>query len=664
MPWALAPPDLRPKLDDLGPPDDNTDLNATRLRHGLMPKLSGDPSQALLGDGSFGTPAATSLLADNIFTLYDNLDPTKLAQFQLSGLSTATTRTYTLQDASMTLAGINFANTFSKTQTIRADTATVSLIVQRASTGSAAIFNVLDLNANLRFSVNAGGRSLLNTTSTVAWLNVGMSTTANPPVVDLGQVAISTIFTQTAIAGFGNSGGFWRLTPTLTGDVASGGVGLVAALRVAPVLSHLGGDFTAIDAAITFGDQDATLGGSAKALNFTITTSGTAGSYSSVFGAVGSILHQSALPVTVSMKPLSASAILSNGSGLVTDLTMLNIVGNINAGSSTTDSVGIHIDVGGTGTSSTVKGIWIFDISSAAATSCWGLYLETNKQNWLNGNLGIGSGLTVPTAHLHITAGTTAAGTAPIKLNSGTIMTAAEAGAIEFTTDNLFFTITTGTERKRVVLVGADLTVNDNAALNLLKIRHRDTTDNSWLDDVEGYQTQIGDAASVGGLRNMIIGGSGASGSVFDRLGIQSKGTTFWNNTIATMPAPTAMIHIAAAGTTAASTAPLKFTSGTSMTSAEAGAFEFTTDDLFFTITTGPARKRILFADATGGLTSGKIPVATTNGRLADLTASSAYTPTNVTTDRAYDANATTLDEIADVVGTMIADLQTKGILG
>ena len=43
---------------------------------------------------------------------------------------------------------------------------------------------------------------------------------------------------------------------------------------------------------------------------------------------------------------------------------------------------------------------------------------------------------------------------------------------------------------------------------------------------------------------------------------------------------------------------------------------------------------------------------------------SSAYTPTNVSTDRAYDANATTTDELADVLGTLIADLQVAGILG
>ncbi|MCX6718223.1 MAG: discoidin domain-containing protein, partial [Candidatus Staskawiczbacteria bacterium] len=47
------------------------------------------------------------------------------------------------------------------------------------------------------------------------------------------------------------------------------------------------------------------------------------------------------------------------------------------------------------------------------------------------------------------------------------------------------------------------------------------------------------------------------------------------------------------AGTATAGTAPLYFTSGTSLTSAVAGAMEFTTDDLFFTITTGTARKRL-----------------------------------------------------------------------
>lgn len=75
-----------------------------------------------------------------------------------------------------------------------------------------------------------------------------------------------------------------------------------------------------------------------------------------------------------------------------------------------------------------------------------------------------------------------------------------------------------------------------------------------------------------------------------------------------------------AAGTT--TTAPLRFLTGTSMTTPIAGVVEYTTDDLFFTISTGTARKRFLFADATAGLTSGKVIVATTNGRLKDGAAS------------------------------------------
>jgi hypothetical protein len=41
------------KLDDLATPDDNTDLNASATRHGLLPKLSGNPLHTLKGDGTW-----------------------------------------------------------------------------------------------------------------------------------------------------------------------------------------------------------------------------------------------------------------------------------------------------------------------------------------------------------------------------------------------------------------------------------------------------------------------------------------------------------------------------------------------------------------------------------------------------------------------------------
>jgi hypothetical protein len=51
-----------------------------------------------------------------------------------------------------------------------------------------------------------------------------------------------------------------------------------------------------------------------------------------------------------------------------------------------------------------------------------------------------------------IRAGTASAGTAPLKFSSGTLMSSAEAGAVEFNTDSLYFTITTGTVRKKVAI--------------------------------------------------------------------------------------------------------------------------------------------------------------------------------------------------------------------
>ena len=43
---------------------------------------------------------------------------------------------------------------------------------------------------------------------------------------------------------------------------------------------------------------------------------------------------------------------------------------------------------------------------------------------------------------------------------------------------------------------------------------------------------------------------------------------------------------------------------------------------------------------------------------------SAAYTPTNVTPDRAFDADTVAVAELADVVGTLIADLQALGPIG
>ena len=48
----------------------------------------------------------------------------------------------------------------------------------------------------------------------------------------------------------------------------------------------------------------------------------------------------------------------------------------------------------------------------------------------------------------------------------------------------------------------------------------------------------------------------------------------------------------------------------------------------------------------------------------APVAQSAAYAPTNVSTDRAYDADSTSIAELGDVLGTVIADLQATGLFG
>lgn len=53
------------KLDDLATPDDNTDLDATTGRHGLLPKLGGGTSNFLRADGAWAAPAGGGAADDD-----------------------------------------------------------------------------------------------------------------------------------------------------------------------------------------------------------------------------------------------------------------------------------------------------------------------------------------------------------------------------------------------------------------------------------------------------------------------------------------------------------------------------------------------------------------------------------------------------------------------
>lgn len=96
----------------------------------------------------------------------------------------------------------------------------------------------------------------------------------------------------------------------------------------------------------------------------------------------------------------------------------------------------------------------VFGVSNTADINGSGtLFVNTS-------NVRVGIGQNTPTATLHIKAGTASASTAPIKLTSGTNLTAAEAGAIEFDGTDLFYTTSTPTRRTVANLVGTQTFTN------------------------------------------------------------------------------------------------------------------------------------------------------------------------------------------------------------
>lgn len=62
------------KLDDLSAPDDNTDLDASTLKHGLLLKLDGSTTKYLRADGTWQSlPAATPPTLEALFTVEGDL---------------------------------------------------------------------------------------------------------------------------------------------------------------------------------------------------------------------------------------------------------------------------------------------------------------------------------------------------------------------------------------------------------------------------------------------------------------------------------------------------------------------------------------------------------------------------------------------------------------
>ena len=137
---------------------------------------------------------------------------------------------------------------------------------------------------------------------------------------------------------------------------------------------------------------------------------------------------------------------ITNTQSARTALTVTNSSANAAAEAGTAATTGAGTVFFGTGSSasSKVAGGMIYT-ADAIPLTMWTNGLRRLTVTGADGNVGIG--VASGTAALHVKAGTATANTAPLKVNSGTLMSSAEAGAVEYDGTDWYMTDSTPTRR-------------------------------------------------------------------------------------------------------------------------------------------------------------------------------------------------------------------------
>jgi len=183
----------------------------------------------------------TITVKDTLFTLQDDADTTKQAQFQLSAITTATTGTYTLPAATTTLAGLGTAQTFTATNTF-SNTATFSGNVSMTSsafTRTATTQNWLDGSMSTATWIVGGtaqtGAITLGRSTAAQTLNIatGATATATTKTLNIGTAGLSGSTTAinigSAVSGATtttNAYGAWTFDSTISATTVTATTGI------------------------------------------------------------------------------------------------------------------------------------------------------------------------------------------------------------------------------------------------------------------------------------------------------------------------------------------------------------------------------------------------------------------------------------------------------